>query len=813
VSTALTFMICYRNGGTWQECLAAVGQSVPEAAFLAAVAATGPLGELAVAAAGAAPALGERSGGAETAEAALTDAQAAHWQNTDQFRYEMNMLSAQVTQFEEEAAAATGGLCSQITKAAEAARKSARDAGSALSTLQQQKSCQALDAPKGLAKTIATDATAGHQSADDAQTDIAALRVAIEKLAAERKSELTHIVNWAGAFAPVLGRDSCNLRDPHQRIMDSLYTWWNGRLTVAAQACLAQVDDLLTGARDAARNAAQTDDQAKTILAKLSDGSACQSAASTCNQPSPGPPLCPPGNIIYVCESDRGEEWAKPPLCDIDNVGLEQIKAFCPNPRVVTAAEAATLDDEYNKHMGLADAAAQLQAQASSGTQCHPEQKTPLQDVMLQRPEYGAASPAQPAPQLPPEYGAATPSTPTQHAPTPGPQANFEPPSLTPSETPAPTHTPVLPSPEPGPTVNGGEPSQPTPVHNPTPPSLGPTANGGTPGEPMPSHNPPPGPTIHNKPIIDTWTPPKQPSNNGGARVNSGYGLPGGIECTGEVGHAVCTQGGHPLNCTSDGTCTDSAGRIVNPQPPLKQPPPPTIATPPKSQPSPSRVAPAEPNPLPPPTIATPPKPQASPTQVARAEPNPLPPPTIAMPPKPLPGQTVAKAEPKSLPPPVIAAEPKALPAAPAVPPPKPTPAAPPPPPKPANAGPAPPPPPPLPQQQARVEPPSVAPECRKKSVVYHPDQNDSHTVPVTIIGGAPCPHTYAPLPGNDLQLTEAAVVSAPHQGKVQRGGPLTLDYRPNPGAIGSDRYEVKVCGTSPKGSGCSHLTYEIMLQ
>ncbi len=297
LSSALTFMICYRQGHTTKQCLAAVGQSVPETVFLAAVAETGPLGALVVAGTGLAEPLGELSSGERTAEAALTDARAAHWQNIDQFRSEMNKLSAQVAQFEKQAAAATDGLCSKIKEAAETARKSAGDARSALAELRKQKSCQALDTPMTIAKTIATDAATARKSADDTQTDIVALRAAIEKLAAGRSSELTHIRNWAEAFAPIFGLDSCNLNDSYQRIIDSLYTWWNARLMVAARACLAQVDDLLTGARDATRNAAQVDAEGKTILAKLSDSGACQ--------PAP-PPTASAAACYVVCTYSDG---------------------------------------------------------------------------------------------------------------------------------------------------------------------------------------------------------------------------------------------------------------------------------------------------------------------------------------------------------------------------------------------------------------------------------------------------------------------------------------------------------------------------
>ena len=305
-----------------------------------------------------------------------------------------------------------------------------------------------------------------------------------------------------------------------------------------------------------------------------------------------------------------------------------------------------------------------------------------------------------------PEYGASAPNAPV-HEPT-SKQASIPPPP----ENPRLTHPPDQPSPVPGPTANGGTPAEPIPPHNlPSGPTM--------PNKPIiDTWTRTPGPTVPNKPIIDTWTPPKQPPNKGGPGINGGYFLPGGITCLGDVGHASCTDtGGHPVSCTADNICTDSAGRVVSQPPPIKPPQPPTT-TATKPQPSPGQAAPpplgpqagnspspaapsnpgpkangptvtplppptvnaqpkvsllqptpaTQPKPLPAPSVTSPPKIQPGSTVVAPANPKPLPPPAIAAQPKLQPGlAVVALAQPKPLPPPAIAAQPKLQPALPAV--------------------------------------------------------------------------------------------------------------------------------------------------
>jgi hypothetical protein len=138
------------------------------------------------------------------------------------------------------------------------------------------------------------------------------------------------------------------------------------------------------------------------------------------------------------------------------------------------------------------------------------------------------------------------------------------------------------------------------------------------------------------------------------------------------------------------------------------------------------------------------------------------------------------------------------------------------PPPKGAALPPAPPPAPP--QKQASLTsvpppapPPTVRPACEKKPVPYVPDQNDSATISETSIGGSACHHNYTQ--SGSLRLTGSSIVAQPSHGKLVQTGRLDFDYQPAPGYKGSDRYVIKVCGTSDHRSGCSTLTYPVTVQ
>jgi hypothetical protein len=387
--------------------------------------------------------------------------------------------------------------------------------------------------------------------------------------------------------------------------------------------------------------------------------------------------------------------------------------------------------------------------------------------------------PQQPA--QPPDVAVGDPGM--QHAPPPDVAVGGEPPLHEPptSEPPSlgPTPTPQGGEPTPPSNGGGGEPSSNggggTPQYTPPPP---PVHGGGTAPPVHGGGTPPP---VQPPPVHGGGTPPpvQPPPVHGGASVNGGFALPGGITCIGDVGHAACTDsGGHPVNCRSDGTCTDSAGRIVNPPPPPKPPV----------------------KPLPPPIkTATPPNAKPQPP-AAKATPAALPAPKVPQVPKPLPKQ-VARADVAPLPAPVVAPPPKVAAAPPAV---RPTP---PPPPPPVSAGPPPPPPPPLPQVQARVTPPSVKPFCEKEHIVFHNEENRTYNPTARSGGGGVCNWSFTA--SGSAVLTSASIEEQPSNGNLTQTGDYSFRYVPYPGFRGSDHYAIEVCGDSANGSGCTHFYYE----
>jgi RHS repeat-associated protein len=426
----------------------------------------------------------------------------------------------------------------------------------------------------------------------------------------------------------------------------------------------------------------------------------------------------------------------------------------------------------------------------------------PLRLASLPTPEYGSDSPNHPSGVQPtPEYGSdsPTPVHPQPAPPSPGPQATYDPQSLQPGPGPGPYH----PAPAPGPIENGGE-STP-PVHNqplvPNKPIIDTEPEHPKPSDAVtpPVHEPP----VTNKKITDTWN-TQPPVKSGGASENGGYFLPGGISCLGKPGHASCTdQGGHPVNCATDGTCTDSTGRIVNPP-----------ATPGPLKPAQLPVKPVQPEPKPLPVQPVTPqqKVAALPVQPVKPDPKPLPVHPVTPEPTLLPVQKV-NPQPPLLPVKPVTPQQKvaALPVQPVKPEPKPQ-VAPEPPvlAKKIDPQPLPVQPPPLPQQIAKVEPP---PSCGDAlGPIYHPDKRDSVPRTMTDVGGAVCSHTYSPDSGSTLQLTHASIASHPHHGRLTING-LTYTYKPDAGYTGSDHFETDVCGSTDYGSGCSRLIYDVTLE
>jgi hypothetical protein len=55
--------------------------------------------------------------------------------------------------------------------------------------------------------------------------------------------------------------------------------------------------------------------------------------------------------------------------------------------------------------------------------------------------------------------------------------------------------------------------------------------------------------------------------------------------------------------------------------------------------------------------------------------------------------------------------------------------------------------------------------------------------------------------------------VSRPGNGTLSEIGALQFRYAPKKGFKGLDRYSIRICGTSPAGSGCATIAYSITVE
>ena len=62
-------------------------------------------------------------------------------------------------------------------------------------------------------------------------------------------------------------------------------------------------------------------------------------------------------------------------------------------------------------------------------------------------------------------------------------------------------------------------------------------------------------------------------------------------------------------------------------------------------------------------------------------------------------------------------------------------------------------------------------------------------------------------------QLTSGSIVSRPGNGTLSQIGALQFRYAPKKGIKGVDRYSIRICGTSPAGSGCATATYNMTVE
>ncbi len=86
-------------------------------------------------------------------------------------------------------------------------------------------------------------------------------------------------------------------------------------------------------------------------------------------------------------------------------------------------------------------------------------------------------------------------------------------------------------------------------------------------------------------------------------------------------------------------------------------------------------------------------------------------------------------------------------------------------------------------------------------------NRGDAITTRESLSSGDTCFHTLRnnPLQGNVFR--SAAIVQNPNHGTVTVGE-SAFQYRSSSGYRGSDSYAVKICMESPRGKGCSTLTF-----
>lgn len=63
------------------------------------------------------------------------------------------------------------------------------------------------------------------------------------------------------------------------------------------------------------------------------------------------------------------------------------------------------------------------------------------------------------------------------------------------------------------------------------------------------------------------------------------------------------------------------------------------------------------------------------------------------------------------------------------------------------------------------------------------------------------------------IDFKHAEIVASPDHGKLEKVAHLEFRYLPKRKFKGVDNFALKVCGTTPKGTGCSVLHYEAMVQ
>jgi hypothetical protein len=101
--------------------------------------------------------------------------------------------------------------------------------------------------------------------------------------------------------------------------------------------------------------------------------------------------------------------------------------------------------------------------------------------------------------------------------------------------------------------------------------------------------------------------------------------------------------------------------------------------------------------------------------------------------------------------------------------------------------------------------------DCRIMAFRFFPAQNDSVlTTGVSTKGGACGVYFWA---GGSSHYSSGSIAARPGHGTLSEVSALRFRYKPSAGFKGVDRYGLRICGTTPAGSGCSTITFVITVE
>lgn len=94
---------------------------------------------------------------------------------------------------------------------------------------------------------------------------------------------------------------------------------------------------------------------------------------------------------------------------------------------------------------------------------------------------------------------------------------------------------------------------------------------------------------------------------------------------------------------------------------------------------------------------------------------------------------------------------------------------------------------------------------CQTQGQGFRVEQSDKVTYR-SIMNSDGCRYVYA-------RFQKAVVMKQPENGTLSQIGEFSFLYKPKPGFRGQDSYVIYICAVNYRGSGCSRLTYEAIVQ